>query len=54
MLRCILDLYFEGVEAVTVCLSRRWLDLLVDEEEKSRSIDNETQSGGWLTNAVGR
>ena len=51
MLRCILDLYFE---AVTVCLSRRWLDLLVDEEEKSRSIDNETQSGGWLTDAVGR
>ncbi|KAJ9559561.1 LOW QUALITY PROTEIN: hypothetical protein OSB04_004721 [Centaurea solstitialis] len=42
----------EGVEAVKVFLAKRWLDMLVAEEENSKSAETEQPQGGWLTRST--
>lgn len=47
-----------GAEAVKVFLAKRWLDVLLEEEEKSKSVENEQAAqgggvgGGWLTRST--
>ncbi|KAK1427666.1 hypothetical protein QVD17_16358 [Tagetes erecta] len=43
----------DGVEAVKVFMAKRWLDLLLEEEEKSKSVEREpTQGAGWLSRST--
>ncbi|KAI3684490.1 hypothetical protein L6452_33714 [Arctium lappa] len=43
----------EGTEAVKVFLAKRWLDMLVAEEENSKSAEvDQPQGGGWLTRST--
>ncbi|XP_076938775.1 plant intracellular Ras-group-related LRR protein 9-like [Bidens hawaiensis] len=42
----------DGVEAVKVFMAKRWLDLLLEEEEKSKSVESEPNQGGWLTRSA--
>ncbi|KAK9073548.1 hypothetical protein SSX86_007872 [Deinandra increscens subsp. villosa] len=42
----------EGVKAVKEFMARWWLDLLLEEEEKSKVVENEPPQGGWLTRST--
>ncbi|KAJ0804461.1 putative leucine-rich repeat domain superfamily [Helianthus annuus] len=42
----------DGVEAVKMFMAKRWLDLLLEEEEKSKRVENEPAQGGWLTRST--
>ncbi|KAD6118934.1 hypothetical protein E3N88_10205 [Mikania micrantha] len=42
----------DGVEAVKEFMARRWLDLLLEEEERSKCVENEPTQGGWLTRST--
>lgn len=42
----------EGIEAVKVFMAKRWLDLLVEEEEKSLHEVKEQTQAGWLTRST--
>ncbi|KAI3763163.1 hypothetical protein L1987_53614 [Smallanthus sonchifolius] len=41
-----------GVEAVKEFMAKRWLDLLLEEEEKSKSVETEPTQGGWLSRST--
>lgn len=42
----------DGVEAVKVFMAKRWLDLLLEEEEKSKSVEHVPTQGSWLTRST--
>lgn len=42
----------EGVEAVKVFMAKRWLEILVEEEQKSMLEANEHTQTGWLTRST--
>ncbi|XP_071733352.1 plant intracellular Ras-group-related LRR protein 1-like [Rutidosis leptorrhynchoides] len=42
----------KGVEAVKEFMAKRWLDLLLEEEEKSKNVENVQTQGGWLTRST--
>ncbi len=39
----------EGTEAVKIFMAKRWLDILVEEERKSRLEVQEQAQTGWST-----
>lgn len=44
----------DGVEAVKLFMAKRWADLLLEEEERSRQVVQEAQETGWLKRSVSR
>ncbi|KAG0462600.1 hypothetical protein HPP92_021076 [Vanilla planifolia] len=38
----------QGVEAVKMYMSRRWLDMLIEEEQRSQAPDSAESKSGWL------
>ncbi|XP_021733544.1 plant intracellular Ras-group-related LRR protein 9-like [Chenopodium quinoa] len=44
----------EGVEAVKLFMAKRWADLLLEEEERSRPVTQEGQETGWLKRSVSK
>lgn len=43
-----------GVEAVKTFMAKRWADLLLEEEERSRQVMQEDQESGWLKRSVSK
>lgn len=44
----------EWIEAVKVFMAKRWVDLLIEEEEKSRQAAQVEQETGWLKRSVSK
>lgn len=49
-----LEVVKAGVEAVKVFMAKRWVDLLIEEEEKSRQAAQVEQETGWLKRSVSK
>ncbi|KAL6228454.1 hypothetical protein ACLB2K_002404 [Fragaria x ananassa] len=46
------DIVQQGVEAVKLCMAKRWLEILVEEERKSMLQVEEEAETGWLTRST--
>ncbi|KAL0924483.1 hypothetical protein M5K25_005315 [Dendrobium thyrsiflorum] len=42
----------QGVEAVKLYMSKRWLEILLEEERKSQMIENPQEQTGWLARST--
>lgn len=44
----------DGVETVKIYMAKRWADLLLEEEERSKQETEEVQDNGWLKRSVSK